>query len=102
MKVKQLKLKNMRKLNEIESMFIQLNRIAERTSGKRNALRKARLRYVRKQPMELLDMSTGLMRCKICGATHFAQYGRSYKNVLGDWVSSYKRGAWQCQNGCKY
>ena len=92
----------MKNLNEVERMFIQLSQRAKETSGERNALRKARLRYVRKQPMKLLDMSTGLMQCKICGATHFAQSGRTYVNKLGDRVSSYKRGAWQCQNGCRY
>ncbi|MBP7508950.1 MAG: hypothetical protein KA807_14150 [Prolixibacteraceae bacterium] len=92
----------MKNLNEVERMFIQLSQRAKETSDKRNALRKARVRYVRKQPMKLLDMSTGLMQCKICGATHFAQSGRTYVNKLGDRVSTYKRGAWQCQNGCKY
>ncbi len=78
----------MKKLNEIERMFIQLSQRAKETSGKRNALRNAHLRYVRKQPMKLLDMSTGFMQCKICGATHFAQSGRTYVNKLGDQVSS--------------
>ena len=42
--------------------------------------------------MNLLDASTGLMECKVCGYQHWANYkegGRFY------------RGSWQCPNGCK-
>ena len=42
--------------------------------------------------MKLIDARTGLMSCKICGAKHVANLGEGGK---------YKRGSWQCQNGCK-
>lgn len=45
-----------------------------------------------KKAMELIDAESGKMKCKVCGAEHIA-------NVqLG---GKFKRGAWQCQNGCK-
>jgi hypothetical protein len=52
------------------------------------------IRYIRKQPMELINEYTGLMQCKVCGQQHLADMkpnsnGRFY------------RGAWQCPNGCK-
>ena len=54
----------------------------------------AHIRYIRKQPMELINEYTGEMKCKVCGSVHWASIkprsnGRFY------------RGAWQCQYGCK-
>ena len=40
--------------------------------------------------MKLLDPSTGLMECKVCGDRHFADLRDGH----------YKRGSWQCLNGC--
>jgi hypothetical protein len=42
--------------------------------------------------MKLINASTGLMSCTVCGAQHFA-------GLLGG--GHYQRGAWQCVNGCK-
>ena len=41
--------------------------------------------------MKLLNPSSGLMECRVCGSRHYAlvKSGR------------YRRGAWQCQNGCR-
>jgi hypothetical protein len=47
-----------------------------------------------KKVMRLLDPSTGLMECKICGTRHIA-------NIKPGSGGKYYRGAWQCQNGCK-
>ena len=45
-----------------------------------------------KKVMKLLDPSTGLMECRICGKRHFANLAS---------VGKYYRGAWQCIYGCK-
>jgi hypothetical protein len=45
-----------------------------------------------KKVMRLLDPSTGLMECKICGRMHFANRGRG---------GYFLRGSWQCLNGCR-
>ncbi|MCJ7444717.1 MAG: hypothetical protein MUO26_09350 [Methanotrichaceae archaeon] len=47
-----------------------------------------------KKVMKLLDASTGLMECKVCGAQHSA-------NIKPDSGGNYYRGSWQCQYGCK-
>lgn len=41
--------------------------------------------------MQLIDPSSGLMECRYCGSTHFA----SLRN------GRYRRGSWQCLNGCR-
>ena len=38
--------------------------------------------------------SENLMVCKICGARHWAMESPE--------TGKFYRGAWQCQNGCKY
>jgi hypothetical protein len=43
--------------------------------------------------MKLLDPGTGLMECKVCGATHLA-------NIRPQSGGQFYRGSWQCQNGC--
>ncbi len=42
--------------------------------------------------MKLIDPHSGLMECKVCGATHTA-------NLAGG--GHYRRGSWQCLNGCE-
>src|SRR5258708_5455953 len=42
--------------------------------------------------MKLIDSCTGMMECKVCGARHCA----SLKHGGG-----YRRGSWQCVNGCR-
>ena len=46
-----------------------------------------------KKVMVLLDPSTGMMRCKICSATHLA-------NIRPQSGGKFYRDAWQCVNGC--
>lgn len=41
--------------------------------------------------MRLVNPSTGLMECRVCGQRHFAQV----KN------GKYRRGSWQCVNRCE-
>lgn len=42
--------------------------------------------------MKLIDPSTNLMECKVCGNKHYANIAEGGK---------FKRGSWQCENGCK-
>ena len=44
--------------------------------------------------MKLIDPSTGLMECKICGERHVA-------NIKPMSNGKYYRGSWQCHRGCK-
>lgn len=46
-----------------------------------------------KKVMKLIDAASGKMRCKVCGAEHFA-------SVNSD-THKFYRGSWQCRNGCK-
>ena len=48
--------------------------------------------------MKLVDSTTGLMVCKVCGAKHYAQIQSGADRANG--ITSYFRGSWQCQNGC--
>jgi hypothetical protein len=41
---------------------------------------------------KLVNRCTGLVRCRACGAEHFI-------SVSGE---RYRRGSWQCQNGCSW
>ena len=45
-----------------------------------------------KKVMKLVDVSSGKMECKVCGAVHWAILKEGGK---------FRRGNWQCQNGCK-
>lgn len=45
--------------------------------------------------MKLIDPSTGRMECKVCGAEHYANLRPNREG------GGYKRGCWQCVNGCK-
>ena len=47
-----------------------------------------------KKVMKLIDPSKGLMECKICGKQHHA-------NMVPQSGGHYRRGSWQCVNGCK-
>lgn len=42
--------------------------------------------------MRLVDASTGVMECKVCGVRHSAV-------ILPD--GKFRRGSWQCRNGCR-
>jgi hypothetical protein len=42
--------------------------------------------------MKLIDPSSGLMECRVCGKMHFADLRHG---------GYYVRGSWQCINGCK-
>ena len=42
--------------------------------------------------MKLIDPKTGLMECTICHETHYSELTSS---------GYYKRGSWQCVNGCQ-
>ena len=43
--------------------------------------------------MKVLDATSGLMACRVCGTTHFA-------NIRPN-CGRYYRSNWQCQHGCK-
>ena len=45
-----------------------------------------------KKVMKIIDEKTGLMECKVCGARHSPMIAEGGK---------FKRGSWQCPNGCK-
>jgi hypothetical protein len=45
-----------------------------------------------KKVMKLIDPSTGLMECRVCGGKHWANVREG---------GHYYRGNWQCQHGCK-
>jgi hypothetical protein len=42
--------------------------------------------------MKLVDPYTGLMECRVCGSRHHANF---------KFGGRYRRGSWQCINGCK-
>ena len=43
--------------------------------------------------MKLIDPSTGLMECRVCGSRHNT-------NIKPDSRGRFYRGAWTCLNGC--
>jgi len=47
-----------------------------------------------KKVMKLLDATTGLMECTVCGHRHYAK-------IRPNSGGNYYRGSWQCANGCK-
>ena len=47
-------------------------------------------------PMKLINESSGLMECRICGSRHFANLQSGY--LRADGVTRYYRGSWQCSN----
>ncbi len=49
-----------------------------------------------KKVMKLIDPSTGLAECRVCGATKFISFGSKPFSSK----TRYPRGSWQCVNGC--
>ena len=49
-----------------------------------------------KGPMKLIDASSGLMECRICGSRHYASLQSGTER--DDGVTNYFRGSWQCGN----
>lgn len=47
-------------------------------------------------PMKLIDASSGLMECRVCGSPHYASLQSGY--LRADGVTNYFRGSWQCAN----
>lgn len=47
-------------------------------------------------PMKLIDASSGLMECRICGSRHYANIQSGAERADG--VPNYFRGSWQCGN----
>jgi hypothetical protein len=47
-------------------------------------------------PMKLIDASSGLMECRVCGSRHGASLQSGYERADG--VTRYYRGSWQCSN----
>jgi hypothetical protein len=50
-----------------------------------------------KGPMKLIDASSGLMECRVCGSRHFASLQSGSERADG--VTRYFRGSWQCSDG---
>ncbi len=46
----------------------------------------------KKKVMKLLDATTSLMECRVCGFRHYPTIQPGGK---------YRRGSWQCANGCQ-
>ena len=49
-----------------------------------------------KGPMKLINASSGLMECGVCGSQHNASLQSGLKRADG--VTRYYRGSWQCGN----
>jgi len=47
-------------------------------------------------PMKLIDASSGLMECGVCGSCHQASLQSGY--LRADGKTTYYRGSWQCSN----
>ena len=47
-----------------------------------------------KKVMKLISLHTGMMECRVCGATHSA-------NVRPNSGGHFYRGSWQCQHKCE-
>ena len=47
-------------------------------------------------PMKLIDASSGLMECCVCGSRHFASLQSGLERADG--VTRYFRGSWQCSD----
>ncbi len=46
----------------------------------------------KRKVMKLIDPTTGLMECTVCRETHYSKLTT---------IGHYKRGSWQCVNGCQ-
>jgi len=49
-----------------------------------------------KGPMKLIDASSGLMECRVCGSRHYASLQSGYLHA--NRVYQYYSGSWQCSN----
>jgi hypothetical protein len=47
-------------------------------------------------PMKVIDGSSGLMECRVCGSRHRASLQSGY--FRGDGFTRYHRGSYQCSN----
>ena len=47
-------------------------------------------------PMKLIDASSALMECHVCGSRHRASLQSGYERADGK--TNYFRGSWQCSN----
>lgn len=63
-------------------------------------IRNQKRKFLSKRTMVLIDVETGLMECKVCGTRHFALVPpKGGTEDIG--LKGYKRGSWQCENGCR-
>jgi hypothetical protein len=46
--------------------------------------------------MKLIDASSGLMQCPVCGSCHHASLQSGH--LRADGITRYYRGSWQCSN----
>jgi hypothetical protein len=49
-----------------------------------------------KGPMKLIDASSGLMECSVCGSRHNARLQSGSERADGK--TNFYRGSWQCSN----
>lgn len=49
-----------------------------------------------KGPMKLIDASSGLMECQLCGSSHIASIQSGLERADG--ITRYHRGSYQCSN----
>jgi hypothetical protein len=49
-----------------------------------------------KGPMKLIDATSGLMECRVCGSRHSANLQSGY--LRADGITRYYRGSYQCSN----
>lgn len=47
-------------------------------------------------PMKVIDASSGLMECRVCGSCHHASLQSGYDRADGK--ANFFRGSWQCSN----
>jgi hypothetical protein len=52
-----------------------------------------------KKVMKLIDPSTGLIECRVCGKRIIAN--QQSRTARADNKTRFPRGTWQCPNGCK-
>jgi len=49
-----------------------------------------------KGPMKLIDASSGLMECRVCGSRHCGNLQSGLERADG--ITRYRRGSYQCSN----
>ena len=47
-------------------------------------------------PMKVIDQSSGLMECRVCGSSHIASIQSGLERADG--ITRYYRGSYQCSN----